>query len=155
MERLAAECPDPAIALGAGFVGSFRQIFIEVTGITPDSVTIAFQLGRQGCAGLRLFEGLAAGEGDVVHEAVGTNIGQKGREGRFGASLGRLAFGVVATRTTVAAPLHEHGVAQARSVHDGVGHSTVQRDGGVFEVVFHSRHCSAPRPGQPSPALLS
>ncbi len=30
--------------------------------ITPDSVTVALQLGRQGCAGLRLFEGLAAGE---------------------------------------------------------------------------------------------
>lgn len=63
VECLAAECPDPAIALGAGFVGSFRQIFIEVTGITPDSVTIALQLGSQGCAGLRLFEGLARRKG--------------------------------------------------------------------------------------------
>lgn len=47
VERLAAECPDPAIALGAGFVGSFRQIFIEVTGITPDSVTVALQLAAR------------------------------------------------------------------------------------------------------------
>ena len=145
MECLAAECPDPAIALGAGFVGSFRQIFIEVTGITPDSVTIALQLGSQGCAGLRLFEGLAAGKGDVVREAVGPNIGQKGREGRFSTALGWLAFGVVAAGAMVRAPLHEHGVAQAGAVHDGVGHGAVQRDGGVFEVVFHSRHCSALR----------
>ena len=78
-----------------------------------------------------------------MHEAVGTNIGQKGRQRRFGAALGRLAFGVVAAGTVVRAPLDEHGVAQAGTVYDGVGHGTEQGDGGVFEIIFHSRHCSA------------
>ena len=63
-----------------------------------------------------------------MHEAVGTNIGQKGREGRFGASLGRLAFGVVAAGAVVQAALCKYRQAQSGAIHNGIPGYAAQTD---------------------------